>query len=170
MSEPTDVDAWRNAVHYFTGYNAPKFADIFTEWKGNNDIPLMKVELTKQSSVTYVDVDDLNWRLDNAGYGVHNTDFVIPFYTTKDIDESGRTRPATRSPTTRPASRSWAITTGRRRRRAVGTWVARKSLLRQRLQQVGQRHDLGRDKAVPVCFRYGIRPEQGAQQSQRWHP
>ncbi|MER7786529.1 AAWKG family protein, partial [Streptomyces sp. NPDC097640] len=90
MSFSEDSDRWQQAVYYFTGYDAPHIDKLFTEWVGNDDIPLMKVELTKQSRVTYVDVDDLQWRVDNAGRGVNNTDFVIPFYKTGNEEESGK--------------------------------------------------------------------------------
>ncbi|MEU5641334.1 AAWKG family protein, partial [Streptomyces milbemycinicus] len=84
-----ESDRWQQAIYYFTGYEAPKIDTLFEEWFGNDEIPLMKVELTKQKSVTYVDVDDLQWRVDNAGRNISNTDFVIPFYKTGDEEESG---------------------------------------------------------------------------------
>ncbi|WP_170061354.1 AAWKG family protein, partial [Streptomyces milbemycinicus] len=84
-----ESDRWQQAIYYFTGYEAPKIDTLFEEWFGNDDIPLMKVQLTKQKSVTYVDVDDLQWRVDNAGRNISNTDFVIPFYKTGDEEESG---------------------------------------------------------------------------------
>ncbi|MFI1850926.1 AAWKG family protein, partial [Streptomyces sp. NPDC020480] len=84
-----ESDRWQQAIYYFTGYEAPKIDTLFEEWFGNDEIPLMKVQLTKQKSVTYVDVDDLQWRIDNAGRNISNTDFVIPFYKTGDEEESG---------------------------------------------------------------------------------
>ncbi|MDW6056890.1 AAWKG family protein [Streptomyces sp. FXJ1.4098] len=82
-------DYWQKAIYFFTGYDAPHIDKLFSEWVGNDDIPLMKVEITKQKRVTYVDVDDLQWRIDNAGRDVNNTDFVIPFYKTGNEEESG---------------------------------------------------------------------------------
>ncbi|MGW6912019.1 AAWKG family protein, partial [Streptomyces sp. NPDC054940] len=84
-----ESDRWQQAIYYFTGYEAPKIETLFEDWFGNDEIPLMKVQLTKQKSVTYVDVDDLQWRIDNAGRNINNTDFVIPFYKTGDEEESG---------------------------------------------------------------------------------
>ncbi|MFF2525169.1 AAWKG family protein, partial [Streptomyces liangshanensis] len=75
-------DSWQHAVELFTGYKAPTRDTLFQSLIGNDGIPLMKVEITKQNSVTYVDVDDLNWMSENAGWRIENTDFVIPFYAT----------------------------------------------------------------------------------------
>ncbi|MFE6777592.1 AAWKG family protein [Streptomyces sp. NPDC057702] len=82
-------DSWQTAVKLFTGYDAPKRDTLFQNLTGNDGIPQMKVEVTKQKSVTYVDVDDLNWMVENAGWRIENTDFVIPFYTTGDGGGTG---------------------------------------------------------------------------------
>ncbi|NBM15785.1 AAWKG family protein [Streptomyces sp. GC420] len=77
-------DSWQKAVKLFTGYDAPARDTLFQSLVGNEGIPQMKVEITKQSSVTYVDVDDLDWMVENSGWRIENTDFVIPFYATSD--------------------------------------------------------------------------------------
>ncbi|MEU3185084.1 AAWKG family protein [Streptomyces sp. NPDC006923] len=78
----SDNDSWQQAVSLFTGYAAPARDTLFQSLIGNDGIPQMKVEITKQGSVTYVDVDDLNWMVENSGWRIENTDFVIPFYAT----------------------------------------------------------------------------------------
>ncbi|MDX3850296.1 AAWKG family protein [Streptomyces sp. AK02-01A] len=78
----SDNDSWLQAVSLFTGYAAPARDGLFNSLIGNDGIPQMKVEITKQGSVTYVDVDDLNWMVENSGWRIENTDFVIPFYAT----------------------------------------------------------------------------------------
>ncbi|MEU6483637.1 AAWKG family protein [Streptomyces sp. NPDC046887] len=78
----SDNDGWRQAVEFFTGYLAPERGKLFDELKGNADIPQMKVEISKQNSVDYADPNDFNWRVENAGWRIENTDFVIPFYMT----------------------------------------------------------------------------------------
>ncbi|GAB3962878.1 AAWKG family protein [Streptomyces sparsus] len=75
-------DSWQQAVMLFTGYKAPARDTLFTSLIGNEGIPQMKVEISRQNSVTYVDVDDLNWMVENSGWRIENTDFVIPFYAT----------------------------------------------------------------------------------------
>jgi hypothetical protein len=75
-------DSWHQAVMLFTGYKAPARDTLFTSLTGNEGIPQMKVEISRQNSVTYVDVDDLNWMVENSGWRIENTDFVIPFYAT----------------------------------------------------------------------------------------
>ncbi|MFJ6853766.1 AAWKG family protein [Streptomyces sp. NPDC091271] len=77
-------DSWQQAVMFFTGYKAPARDTLFKSLEGNEGIPQMKVEISKQNSVTYVDVDDLNWMVENSGWRIENTDFVIPFYATSD--------------------------------------------------------------------------------------
>ncbi|MCY0941823.1 AAWKG family protein [Streptomyces antarcticus] len=77
-----DNDAWHQAVKLFTGYDAPLRNKLFEELIGNAGIPQMKVEISKQSAVDYVDPNDFNWRVENAGWRIENTDFVIPFYLT----------------------------------------------------------------------------------------
>ncbi|MCK8678159.1 MULTISPECIES: AAWKG family protein [Streptomyces] len=86
----SDNDGWRQAVEFFTGYLAPERGKLFDELKGNADIPQMKVEISKQDSVDYADPDDFNWRVENAGFRIENTDFVVPFYMTgSDNPQSG---------------------------------------------------------------------------------
>ncbi|MFF0116512.1 AAWKG family protein [Streptomyces prasinus] len=83
-----DNDSWQKAAYWFTGYDAPHRNTLFESLMGNEGIPQMKVELTRQSYVDYVDPNDFNWRVENAGYRIENTDFVIPFYTTGGDDAS----------------------------------------------------------------------------------
>ncbi|MFB8775236.1 AAWKG family protein [Streptomyces broussonetiae] len=84
----SDNDAWQKAVALLTGYEAPLRHTLFEKLLGNEGIKQMKVEITKQGSVRYVDPDDFNWRVENAGYRIENTDFVIPFYMTSGDDAS----------------------------------------------------------------------------------
>ncbi|EFL29219.1 PE_PGRS family protein [Streptomyces himastatinicus ATCC 53653] len=74
-------DYWAKAVNLFTGYDVPSRRDLFNALVGNDGIKQMRVEITKQGSVQTVDADDFNWMVDNAGWDIQNTDFVIPFYT-----------------------------------------------------------------------------------------
>ncbi|MGW0608017.1 AAWKG family protein [Streptomyces sp. NPDC002640] len=83
-----DNDSWQKAAYWFTGYDAPHRDTLFESLMGNDGIPQMKVELTRQRHVDYVDPNDFNWRVENAGYRIENTDFVIPFYTTGGDDAS----------------------------------------------------------------------------------
>ncbi|MEU8522903.1 AAWKG family protein, partial [Streptomyces sp. NPDC048577] len=76
----SDNDSWRKAVSLLTGYNAPARDTLFDELLGNEKIKQMKVEITKLDYVDYADPSDLDWRVDNAGFNIQNTDFVIPFY------------------------------------------------------------------------------------------
>ncbi|GGZ70689.1 AAWKG family protein [Streptomyces subrutilus] len=78
----SDNDAWHQAIKLFTGYDAPQRHTLFDKLVGNGGIPQMKVEVTKQSRVDYADPNDFNWRVENAGWRIENTDFVIPFYLT----------------------------------------------------------------------------------------
>ncbi|MFE7928970.1 AAWKG family protein [Streptomyces sp. NPDC057456] len=91
IRELTDTDDWwHRAVELLTGLAPlPKRTSVFEQWIGNHGIPLMLVELTKQKSVTYVDVDDLDWRSENLGANISKTDFVIPFYTRGGDDGEG---------------------------------------------------------------------------------
>ncbi|WP_262061191.1 AAWKG family protein [Streptomyces sp. STR69] len=72
-------DNWYTAVQLFTGYPLPKRSTVFDTLKGNNEIPLMKVEISKKN-MEAVDPHDLHWIVENAGWRIENTDFVIPFY------------------------------------------------------------------------------------------
>ncbi|MFD4843783.1 AAWKG family protein [Streptomyces sp. NPDC058425] len=76
----SDNDSWNKAVSLLTGYKAPERHTLFDELLGNEKIKQMKVEISKQGYVDYVDPDDFNWRVENAGFNIQNTDFVIPFY------------------------------------------------------------------------------------------
>jgi hypothetical protein len=84
----SDNDAWQKAVALFTGYEAPQRHTLFDKLLGNEGIKQMKVEISKQRSVDYVDPNDFNWRVENAGYRIENTDFVIPFYMTSGDNAS----------------------------------------------------------------------------------
>ncbi|MGW2328208.1 AAWKG family protein [Streptomyces sp. NPDC001700] len=77
-------DYWWKAVQLFTGYEAPARHTLFDQIVGNAGIKQMKVEINKQGSVKTIDADDLNWMVENAGWDIQNTDFVIPFYTNGD--------------------------------------------------------------------------------------
>ncbi|MEU1800359.1 AAWKG family protein, partial [Streptomyces sp. NPDC019937] len=74
-------DYWWKAVKLFTGYEAPARNTLFDQIVGNAGIKQMKVEITKQGSVETIDANDFNWMVENAGWDIQNTDFVIPFYT-----------------------------------------------------------------------------------------
>ncbi|MCX4966942.1 AAWKG family protein [Streptomyces sp. NBC_00654] len=77
-------DYWHTAVQVLTGYIMPKRETLFGSLLGNDSIPLMRVEFSDhdgEPSNAVVDaVDDLEWRSDNSGWRVENTDFVVPFY------------------------------------------------------------------------------------------
>ncbi|MFD5426429.1 AAWKG family protein [Streptomyces sp. NPDC127084] len=76
----SDNDSWHKAVSLLTGYNAPTRDTLFTDLEGNDKIKQMKVEITKLKYVDYADPSDFDWRAENAGFNIQNTDFVIPFY------------------------------------------------------------------------------------------
>ncbi|MFE0425047.1 AAWKG family protein, partial [Streptomyces sp. NPDC058953] len=80
-------DYWHTAVQVLTGYVMPKRETLFGSLVGNDSIPLMRVEFSDhdgEPSNAIVDaVDDLEWRTENSGWRVENTDFVIPFYSGK---------------------------------------------------------------------------------------
>ncbi|NSC24350.1 microtubule/TRAF3 and DISC1 binding protein [Streptomyces albus subsp. chlorinus] len=75
------ADYWAQAVKLFTGYEAPPRSSLFDEITGNHGIKQMKVEVTKQDSVESVTGHEYDWMVENAGWDIQNTDFVIPFYT-----------------------------------------------------------------------------------------
>ncbi|MYQ63956.1 MULTISPECIES: AAWKG family protein, partial [unclassified Streptomyces] len=75
------ADYWLKAVRLFTGYEAPARNTLFDEIIGNHGIKQMKVEVTKQGSVDSVTGEEYDWMVENAGWDIQNTDFVIPFYT-----------------------------------------------------------------------------------------
>ncbi len=79
-------DRWAEAVKFFTGYPMPARDGLFDTLVGNEGIPLMKVEISDMNQVDYVDTEDYNWLLENAGYKINNTDFVIPFYSASGGD------------------------------------------------------------------------------------
>ncbi|MCC8338954.1 AAWKG family protein [Streptomyces sp. R1] len=73
-----------------TGYEAPLRADLFDKLLGNQKIPLMKIEFNEisapsdDSKDTVLDaIDDMNWRTENSGWRIENTDFVVPFFSGK---------------------------------------------------------------------------------------
>ncbi|MFJ8232983.1 AAWKG family protein [Streptomyces sp. NPDC094448] len=81
-------DYWHTAVQVLTGYVMPKRELLFGSLVGNDSIPLMRVEFSDhdgEPSNAVVDaVNDMNWRTENSGWRVENTDFVVPFYSGKD--------------------------------------------------------------------------------------
>ncbi|MGP3985817.1 AAWKG family protein [Streptomyces sp. 3N207] len=77
---PYDKDPWRDAVSQLTGYPAPTVDEVFDSLVTDDGIPLMKIYIEKQEDVVGVDPDDLQWRVNNAGWGIEDMDFVIPFY------------------------------------------------------------------------------------------
>ena len=74
-------DYWAKAITLFTGYEPPPRSSLFDEITGNHGIKQMRVEVTKQGSVESVTGHEYDWMVDNAGWDIQNTDFVIPFYT-----------------------------------------------------------------------------------------
>ncbi|MFF3820009.1 AAWKG family protein [Streptomyces bluensis] len=83
----SDNDYWEVAVKVLTGYPMPKRSTLFDSLIGNDDIPLMRVEFSDHNgepSNAIVDaVDDMEWRSENSGWRISNTDFVVPFYSGK---------------------------------------------------------------------------------------
>ncbi|MCO5971949.1 AAWKG family protein [Actinoallomurus soli] len=78
-------DHWYDAVTLLTGYKPPvKRGEIFKTLYGNDDIPLMKVEIdTSGASPTNAEAEaihDMAWRARNSGWRINDTDFVVPFY------------------------------------------------------------------------------------------
>jgi hypothetical protein len=79
-------DDWWDAISKLTGFEPPKRADLFKDHLfGNNDIPLMKMEFSdsyvEPSNAEAEAINELGqWRTQNSGWRVQNTDFVVPFY------------------------------------------------------------------------------------------
>ncbi|WP_308358327.1 AAWKG family protein [Streptomyces cucumeris] len=80
-------DYWHLAVKVLTGYEAPLRQDLFGDLLGNDKIPLMRVEFSdhdgEPSNATLDAVNDMEWRTENSGWRIENTDFVVPFYSGK---------------------------------------------------------------------------------------
>ncbi|MEK8145860.1 hypothetical protein NKH18_45370 [Streptomyces sp. M10(2022)] len=58
---------------------------LFDDLTGNEGIPQMKVELSRMTTVSYVDMKEMDWVTENTGH-IQNTSFVIPFYVTGEED------------------------------------------------------------------------------------
>lgn len=69
----TNNDYWKDAVTLLTGYPLEGQDKIFDSLKGNDDIPLMHVEIKSAGSLH----DLLNDG--SGGWRKENTDFVVPF-------------------------------------------------------------------------------------------
>ncbi|MFI2378272.1 AAWKG family protein [Streptomyces sp. NPDC018964] len=80
-------DYWHTAVKVLTGYTMPARETLFGRLLGNDGIPMMRVEFSDYEGYppdAIVDaVDQLEWRQQNSGWRVENTDFVVPFYSGK---------------------------------------------------------------------------------------
>ncbi|MFI0513846.1 AAWKG family protein [Streptomyces sp. WSLK1-5] len=80
-------DYWHGAVQVLTGYVPPTREMLFGNLLGNNDIPLMRVEISdydgEPSNAIVSASDDLDWLYKSSGWRVENTDVVIPFYSGK---------------------------------------------------------------------------------------
>ncbi|MDQ0808597.1 hypothetical protein QFZ63_000311 [Streptomyces sp. B3I7] len=80
-------DYWHTAVKVLTGYVMPARETLFGRLLGNDSIPLMRVEFSDFGGYppdAVVDaVDALEWRTQNSGWRIENTDFVVPFYSGK---------------------------------------------------------------------------------------
>jgi hypothetical protein len=80
----SDNDKWHDAITLLTGFTPPMRGTVFKDLYGNDDIPLMKVEIhnsTATPSNAELDaINDLSWRTQNSGWRIENTDFVVPFY------------------------------------------------------------------------------------------
>jgi hypothetical protein len=97
-SSADEDDQWYHAIQLLTGYTpSAKRSEIFKDHLyGNDDIPLMKVELdTSTTSPTNAEaeaINDMSWRARNSGWRINDTDFVVPFYGPTD-DSSVSTLP-----------------------------------------------------------------------------
>ncbi|MFC4467662.1 AAWKG family protein, partial [Streptomyces xiangluensis] len=81
-------DYWHGAIQVLTGYVPPTRDKLFGDLLGNNDIPLMRVEIgdydDEPSNAIVSASDDLNaWLYKSSGWRIEKTDFVIPFYSGK---------------------------------------------------------------------------------------
>ncbi|MFB9831105.1 AAWKG family protein [Actinoallomurus acaciae] len=77
-------DDWWTAVYTLTGYQPPKRGVIFEQLYGNDDIPLMKIEIhdwdVEPDLAELSAIDAMSWRTQNSGWRIENTDFVVPFF------------------------------------------------------------------------------------------
>jgi hypothetical protein len=79
-------DDWWDAVSKLTGYEPEARDKLFDpSLLGNNKIPLMKLEIdnydVEPEDAELAAINDLGqWRMQNSGWRVQNTDFVVPFY------------------------------------------------------------------------------------------
>jgi hypothetical protein len=80
-------DDWAAAVSLLTGYKLPQRGEIFKDkLYGNNDIPLMKVEIddwnVEPDLAEISAINAMSWRTQNSGWRPEgwNTDFVVPFF------------------------------------------------------------------------------------------
>lgn len=78
-------DKWAEAVNLLTGYVLPPRGTIFKDkLYGNDDIPLMKVEIhdwdVEPDLAELSAINAMNWRTQNSGWRIENTDFVVPFF------------------------------------------------------------------------------------------
>ncbi|MET8535075.1 AAWKG family protein, partial [Streptomyces sp. NPDC005065] len=85
-ADSTDDD-WQLAVKLLTGYEMPLRDSLFDKLLGNQKIPLMKIEFSDYNGVpsnaVLEAIDDMNWRVQNSGWRIENTDFVVPFFSGK---------------------------------------------------------------------------------------
>jgi hypothetical protein len=80
----SDNDKWHDAITLLTGFTPPPRGTVFKDLYGNDEIPLMKVEIHDSSATpsnAELDaINDLSWRTQNSGWRIENTDFSVPFY------------------------------------------------------------------------------------------
>ncbi|MCW2899452.1 MAG: cell surface protein, partial [Streptosporangiaceae bacterium] len=84
----SNPDDWHTAINLLTGFTLPARGIVFRDLYGNNDIPLMKVEIHDSSATpSNAELDaiyGLSWRTENSGWRIQNTDFTVPFYSGMD--------------------------------------------------------------------------------------
>ncbi|MCW2947876.1 MAG: hypothetical protein JWR24_4593, partial [Actinoallomurus sp.] len=78
-------DTWSDAVSLLTGYKVPPRGSVFKDkLYGNDDIPLMKLEISDwdvEPDLAELDaINAMSWRTQNSGWRIENTDFVVPFF------------------------------------------------------------------------------------------
>ncbi|GHF35400.1 AAWKG family protein [Streptomyces fumanus] len=77
-------DFWHQAITLFTGYPAPERKSLFDKLVGNDNIPLMEVEITDSSATAedslYEVTSNLYWRSSNSGASIEEKNIVVPFY------------------------------------------------------------------------------------------
>ncbi|MFJ4152947.1 AAWKG family protein, partial [Streptomyces galbus] len=81
-------DYWHQAITLLTGYPAPERKDVFNKLVGNDNIPLMEVEIT-DSNVSSEDslyevTNNLYWRASNSGSSIEEKNIIVPFYAPMD--------------------------------------------------------------------------------------